>query len=84
MNTAPCFTGKRRCRIGCLHRAMVLDYYALRDAQAVRAENATGGHDTDLADYFGPDGPESRWTFKRHLIAYAGANAEPADVEAAA
>jgi hypothetical protein len=60
-----------RCKTGCLHRALVQDYYRERDAQAVRAEAVTGGYVAETAGYFGASGREERWTFKRWLVTHA-------------
>lgn len=70
----PCSKAMRGCKTACLHRRFVLDYVAERDAQSVRAEGATAGHDAELADYFGAGGRpvEEQLTFKRWLITRQG------------
>lgn len=65
----PCSPAMRLCKTGCLHRQLVMDYVAERDAQEVRAEAVTGGYAAETADYFATK--EDRWTFKRWLVAYA-------------
>ncbi len=72
----PCSPGMRLCASTCAHRRFVLDYVAERDAQAVRAEAATAGNSTELADYFGAGGRpvEQRWTFARWLKTHTGAD----------
>lgn len=74
----PCSKGMRGCRSDCAHRRFVLDYHNTAREQELRAEAATGGNTTELASYFGSDGEsdavEDRWTFQRHLRAYAGAD----------
>jgi hypothetical protein len=64
------------CKADCLHRRFVLDYVSARDEQARRAEDATGGWDTEVAEYFGSTGRpvEQRVTFQTWLRAHTGAD----------
>ena len=64
----PCTTGMAKCKTGCLHRALVTDYYRERDAQAVRVEAVTKGYDAETAEHYGTR--EERWTFKRWLVTH--------------
>ena len=48
------------------HRAMMLDYYAARDADELRRERETGGYEGDLELYEG-----HVLTFKEYLIGLA-------------
>lgn len=68
----PCTPGMTGCKADCGHRRFIMDYIAERDAQLARAEAETKGYETEEAEYFGPDGPEERWTFQRHLTQYQG------------
>jgi hypothetical protein len=47
----PCAKGMARCRLGCLHRALVLDYRAERERQQHAAERHSRGYATELAEY---------------------------------
>lgn len=41
----------RGCRVGCLHRAMVQEYYLAREAWELEVEAASGGYETEAAEY---------------------------------
>lgn len=63
------------CKVGCLHRDLIEEYYAAREAQSVRAEATTKGYETETRAYFGLDGHravEERVTFKSWLGQHAG------------
>lgn len=47
----PCATGMTRCRLGCQHRALVMDYRAERERQERAAERRSHGYATELAEY---------------------------------
>lgn len=47
----PCAKGMARCRLGCQHRALVLDYRAERERQERTAEQQSCGYATELAEY---------------------------------
>ena len=49
----PCSKGMVKCRRDCLHRAMVRDYRAAREAAELRREAATAGYATETRQ-FGP------------------------------
>lgn len=64
----PCSPRMTKCKRTCLHRALVSSYHDERHRQVIERENATGGYDTEIAEY----GPIV--TFKRWLIQHAGMN----------
>lgn len=47
----PCSPGMRKCRRGCLHRMLVDDYRSERHRQVIERENATGGYESEIAEY---------------------------------
>ena len=47
----PCAKDMSRCRIGCLHRALVMDYRAERERQEWVAERRSHGYATELGEY---------------------------------
>jgi hypothetical protein len=47
----PCPPRMAGCKIGCLHRRLVQDYWAAREADSSAAEHASYGYARELADY---------------------------------
>lgn len=73
----PCSPGMTKCRPDCAHRRFVLDYARERHAQAIRAERASGGNATELAEFYGAQGAkpaETRVLFRDWLRRHAGAD----------
>lgn len=72
----PCTRGMTGCRPDCGHRRFVNDYRRERAAQATRAENASGGHQAELEEFFGAGGRpvEDRLVFRTWLRQHAGAD----------
>lgn len=52
------------CKASCGHRQIIERYYELRDTQEERAEAATYGYGTELAEFYAR---ELRVTFKNYL-----------------
>lgn len=55
--------GRRQHPCSAAHADLVESFRLEQHAQDLRAEAATNGHATELADYFGPDGAERRVRF---------------------
>jgi len=73
----PCTKGMRGCRRGCLHRALVGDYYVAREASELAAEREHRGYATERAEC-------PVLTFKEWLTGTAGSAAAQQDEEAVA
>ena len=48
----PCSKRMKSCRSGCLHRQLVEDYYAARDAQQDQAEAEGVGYVQETQDFY--------------------------------
>lgn len=69
MRSSPCrsrATGPRRHHCSWWHSTLVEGYRAAREAQQLRAEAATAGYATELADYW--QTVERRLTFRYWLM----------------
>jgi hypothetical protein len=63
--------GARRHRCSAHHADLVEGYRLAVEAQNARAEAATAGYETELAQYFHPhDGTERRLTLRDWLMGY--------------
>lgn len=47
----PCTPGMRRCKLDCLHRRMVTNYHAARQAYDEALEAATALYPAEVAEY---------------------------------
>lgn len=73
----PCSPGMTDCRDDCGHRRFVQDYRREREAQSIRAERASGGNRTELAEFYGAAGAravEDRVLYREWLKAHTGAD----------
>lgn len=71
----PCSPGMTKCRPDCAHRRFVEDYRRERAAQFIRAERASGGNKTELADFYGTSGAqavERRVLYREWLRTHTG------------
>lgn len=65
----PCSKGMRGCVASCGHRRFVREYQTERYRQEMVREDATGGYETELAQY---NSERRLITFQQWLIDHAG------------